>query len=146
MISLPYPALDLIPHQAPMVFVDQITAFDAQSIETSLKIRPDLLFCEQVGLPTWVSIEIMAQTISCYAGLQGAKQQQAPKIGFLLGSRKLQLPCAYFALGETLQIRAEQQFVHEGLGQFQCEIFYRQHVLSAVLSVYEPSDAERAKL
>lgn len=67
-----------------------------------------------------------------------------PKIGFLLGTRKMQLPLPYFALGETLRIKAEQSYLHEGLGQFNCEIEYREHRICAMLSVFEP--AEKSKI
>ena len=95
---------------------------------------------EADGLPTWASIEIMAQTVSAYSGWLGQQKQQSPKVGFLLGTRKLHLPVAYFALGQTLKIRVEQQYLHEGLGQFSCEIHYEDHVIHALLSVYEPTD------
>ncbi len=45
------------------------------------------MFCEPEGLPTWSSIELMAQTISAYAGYKGQTQGLPPKIGFLLGKR-----------------------------------------------------------
>jgi predicted hotdog family 3-hydroxylacyl-ACP dehydratase len=64
----------------------------------------------------------------------------------LLGTRKLHLPVAYFALGQTLRIRVEQQYLHEGLGQFSCEIYYADHVITALLSVYEPTDQSALKL
>ena len=131
-------ALDYIPHATPMVFVDDIVAVGDEWIETTLNITPDLMFATVEGLPTWASIEIMAQTISAYAGLQGQKSDRAPRVGFLLGTRKLHLPMPYFDLGTTLKIRAERQYIHEGLGQFLCEIEYQQHHISALLSVYEP--------
>ncbi|MEG1157284.1 MAG: 3-hydroxylacyl-ACP dehydratase, partial [Acinetobacter sp.] len=95
---------------------------------------------EPEGLPTWSSIELMAQTISAYAGYKGQTQGLPPKIGFLLGTRKMQLPCAYFSLGTTVQIRVEQSYLHEGLGQFNCEIEYQEHRFSAMLSVFEPEN------
>jgi hypothetical protein len=32
--------------------------------------------------------------------------------------------------------------LHEGLGQFNCEIEYREHRFSAMLSVFEPPEIE----
>ena len=104
------------------------------------------MFCEKEGLPTWASIEIMAQTVSAYSGWLGQQKQQSPRVGFLLGTRKLLLPFAYFTLGQTLKIRVEQQYLHEGLGQFACEIHYVDDVISALLSVYEPTDQSALKL
>ncbi|WP_173912435.1 3-hydroxylacyl-ACP dehydratase [Acinetobacter sp. Marseille-Q1618] len=131
-------AIDFIPHQKPMVFIDDLVEIGENYAVAQLSIRPELMFCEAQGLPTWSSIELMAQTISAYAGSQGQKLGQTPKIGFLLGTRKLHLPVPFFAIGEIVTIRAERQYLHEGLGQFACEISYQGHTISAILSVYEP--------
>ncbi|WP_343581220.1 3-hydroxylacyl-ACP dehydratase [Acinetobacter sp.] len=133
-------AIQYIPHEQPMVFIDHLVEANEGYAIAELTIRPELMFCEAAGLPTWASIEIMAQTISAYSGWMGQQLQQAPKVGFLLGTRKLQLPFAYFALGQRLTIRVEQQYLHEGLGQFSCEIHCNAQVISAMLSVYEPTD------
>lgn len=133
-------AIQYIPHEQPMVFIDHIVEANKGYAVAELTITPELMFCETDGLPTWASIEIMAQTISAYSGWRGQQLQQAPKVGFLLGTRKLQLPFAYFQIGQLLKIRVEQQYLHEGLGQFSCEIHCDEHVISAMLSVYEPTD------
>lgn len=133
-------ALDFIPHEKPMVFIDHILEIGDNFVVAELLIHSDLMFCDSQGLPTWASIELMAQTISAYAGLQGKKNKQPPKIGFLLGTRKLRLPFEYFELGKTLRIKAEQQYLYEGLGQFACEIQYENHTISAMLNVYEPTE------
>lgn len=133
-------AIQYIPHEQPMVFIDHIVEANEGYAVAELTITPELMFCETDGLPTWVTIEIMAQTISAYSGWRGQQLQQEPKVGFLLGTRKLQLPFAYFKIGQLLKIRVEQQYLHEGLGQFFCEIHCDEHVISAMLSVYEPTD------
>lgn len=133
-------AVQFIPHEQPMVFVDHLIEANDVFAIAELVIRPELMFCEAEGLPTWTSIELMAQTISVYAGHKGKMSGLPPKIGFLLGTRKMQLPVPYFALGESLRIKAEQGYLHEGLGQFHCEIEYREHRFSAMLSVFEPPE------
>lgn len=139
-------AIQYIPHEQPMVFIDHIVEANEGYAIAELTITEDLMFCEKEGLPTWASIEIMAQTVSAYSGWLGQQKQQSPRVGFLLGTRKLLLPFAYFALGQTLKIRVEQQYLHEGLGQFACEIYYVDDVISALLSVYEPTDQSALKL
>jgi predicted hotdog family 3-hydroxylacyl-ACP dehydratase len=139
-------AIQYIPHEQPMVFIDHIVEANEGYAIAELIITEDLMFCEKEGLPTWASIEIMAQTVSAYSGWLGQQKQQSPRVGFLLGTRKLLLPFAYFTLGQTLRIRVEQQYLHEGLGQFACEIHYVDDVISALLSVYEPTDQSALKL
>lgn len=137
-------AVQFIPHEKPMVFVDHLIEANDQFAIAELKICPELMFCEAEGLPTWSSIELMAQTISAYAGHKGQSKGLPPKIGFLLGTRKMLLPCRYFALGATVRIRVEQSYLHEGLGQFNCEIEYQEHRFSALLSVFEPENMNDA--
>lgn len=132
------PAIALIPHEQPMVFVDRVQAFDATGATASLLIHPGLMFADAQGLPSWTAIEIMAQTVSVYAGLRGRDCGQPPRIGYLLGTRKLALPVPYFEHGKTLLIHAREHYMHEGLGQFSCEIEYDQHRIAAILSVYQP--------
>ena len=139
-------AIQYIPHEQPMVFIDHIVEANEGYAIAELIITEDLMFCEKEGLPTWASIEIMAQTVSAYSGWLGQQKQQSPRVGFLLGTRKLLLPFAYFTLGQTLRIRVEQQYLHEGLGQFACEIHYVDDVISALLSVYEPTGQSALKL
>lgn len=131
-------ASDYIPQKSPMVFVDHIVEVGDHFSVAELLITPQLMFADAQGLPTWTSIELMAQTISAFAGFKGKAEGRAPQVGYLLGTRKLSLPVAYFEMGKTLRIRAEQQYLHEGLAQFLCEISYEEHRISAVLSVYEP--------
>ena len=135
-------AVQFIPHEKPMVFVDHLIEVNENFVVAELRIQADLMFCEAEGLPTWTSIELMAQTISAYAGHKGQMSGLPPKIGFLLGTRKMQLPLPYFALGETVRIKAEQSYLHEGLGQFNCEIEYQEYCFSAILNVFEPTETK----
>lgn len=132
-------ASQFIPHEKPMVFVDHIIEVNDTSAIAELKITSELMFYEEQGLPTWTSIELMAQTVSAYAGYRGQSLGQKPKIGFLLGTRKLHLPIAFFRCGEVVRIEIEQVYVHEGLGQFNCAIKYQDYVFNATISVFEPS-------
>lgn len=135
-------ALELIPHRQPMVFIDRVISCSDNDITAELDIRPELLFAEAAGLPSWTAIEIMAQTICALAGMKGRKQGQPPQIGYLLGSRRLTLPVPFFEFGETLTTHASEHYMHDNLGQFQCEIVYREQRISAVLSVYQPHTNE----
>ncbi|WOE31259.1 MULTISPECIES: 3-hydroxylacyl-ACP dehydratase [unclassified Acinetobacter] len=132
-------ACSFIPHEKPMIFIDHLIEVNSNAAIAELVITPELLFCESQGLPTWTSIELMAQTVSAYVGYQHGGPAQKPKIGFLLGTRKLHLPLAFFAYGETVKIHIEQVYIHEGLGQFNCTITYQEYVFNATINVFEPN-------
>lgn len=137
-IQLPHKATEFILHRSPMVLIDELVDFGENFAVARLTIQPNLMFCEAQGLPTWASIEIMAQTVSLFAGVQGHLRGEPPKIGYLLGTRKLQLSMPYFKMNSELLIRAEQQYIHDGLGMFYCQIETEQHQIQTTLSVYEP--------
>ncbi len=138
------PATPYVLHRPPMLLIDSLSAYDDDSATTTLTVRDDLMFYEADGLPTWASIELMAQTVSLYAGVQGDKQGTPPRLGFLLGTRKLELPFAHFAPDSVLTISATRHYVHENLGVFHCAIYVNDDTppISATLSVYEPNDDE----
>ena len=132
-------ALPLIPHEKPMVFIDHLIQVSEFTAIAELKITSDLLFYKSRGLPTWTSIELMAQTVSAYAGYRAQSSNAQPKIGFLLGTRKLHLPVEFFEEGEIVRIQVEQNYIHEGLGQFVCEITYKTYKFNATINVFEPN-------
>ena len=106
-------APELIPHRQPMVFIDRVIACSDTDITAELDLRPTLLFAEAAGLPSWTAIEIMAQTICAFAGMQDHQQGLPPQIGYLLGSRRLLLPVPFFEFGQTLTIRASRHYMHD---------------------------------
>lgn len=136
-------------HRPPMLLIDNLIHHDDDSATAQLRVRDDLMFYEAAGLPTWVSIELMAQTISLYAGVQSNKQGIPPRLGFLLGTRKLVLPFSHFAPDSVLTILAKRHYIHDNLGVFDCSIYVGDDstpAMVATISVYEPSDNEMPPL
>ena len=78
-------AVQFIPHEKPMVFVDHLIEANEHFAIAELVIRPELMFCEAEGLPTWTSIELMAQTISAYAGHKGKSVRLTTENRFFTG-------------------------------------------------------------
>jgi predicted hotdog family 3-hydroxylacyl-ACP dehydratase len=73
------------------------------------------------GIGGWIGIELMAQAVAAWAGVQGRAQGEPPRIGLLLGCRKYRSTRARFEAGETLRIEIAREFqADNGLGQFAC--------------------------
>ena len=136
-------AAPYLPHQAPMVMIDSLVEASENHAVAKVVVTPELIFTDKNGLPTWASIELMAQTVSLYAGVQGKKDQQPPKIGFLLGSRKMNFDFAYFPLNSEIMIKAKKNYMQDNLGVFDCEITAMGKSITATLSVYEPENAKQ---
>lgn len=133
------PIEQLLPHRPPMLLIDEVVAFDGESVECAVEIRESSTFFEPGGVPAWVALEYCAQTVAAYAGLKAHRTGGQPRIGLLVAARELTLQTAVFRAGERLRIRAHREFGEERVGRFACEVWCDgRAVAKASLSVYLP--------
>ncbi len=133
----------LIPHAGRMILLDRLVAYNDESISTEVVIYEDSQFYEKGGVPAWVGIEYMAQTVSAYVGMQRALKNLEPRVGFLVGARKYLSSVSTFSLGKRLLISAQPSFQAEnGLGVFECRIKGDGIEIEANLNVFEPESVE----
>lgn len=138
-----FPAMPLlVPHSDAMVLLDRVIAADQDSLSAEVCIGAHSLFCQAEGVGAWVGIEYMAQAIAAYAGYQAHLQQGAPKIGFLLGTRRYSCNVPFFTIGTVLQIQVHHTLtMANGLRSFDCTIHMQKHLLaSATITVVQPDD------
>lgn len=132
-----------VPHRGAMLLLERLLHADAETAVAQVSVPRDGLFLQDEGMPAWVGLEYMAQTVAAWAGWQAVQAGQSVKLGFLLGTRKFDAQCAFFAPGAVLHIHVRSELVGDnGLGMFDCQI---QDANAAVLaqarvSVYEPED------
>ncbi|GAB2497023.1 hotdog family protein [Pseudoxanthomonas sangjuensis] len=138
-----YDIEQVVPHRGAMRLVDRLLDWDEDRAVVGLTVPVDGPFHEAGGVPAWVGIEYMAQAIAAWAGCQARARGEAPKIGFLLGSRRYVTDIGHFAAGSVLRVEAERElFGDNGLGMFACRILDGERVLaSANVSVFQPADA-----
>ena len=89
------PLDDLLPHRPPMVLIDAVESFDAETrrLVARVTIGENQLFFDGKGVPNWVAIEYMAQTAAALVGYydKHVAPGQPARPGLLLGTRKLDL-------------------------------------------------------
>ncbi len=135
-----------LPHQRPMVLIDKIIDSQADQLTAQVTINSNSpYFDEQLqGVPNYVGIEYMAQSIAALAGVEAKLQQRPIQVGFLLGSRKLKFQIPLFEFGKNYQITVARLYQEEsGLAVFDCSIsFKNQVVASANVNVYQPENTQ----
>lgn len=138
------PITELVPHRGPMLLVDRLLDDDAESARAEATVKPGQLFLTEAGLPAWVGIELMAQTVAAWAGARALLAGDPVRLGFLLGSRRYEATRPCFPVGARLEIEARQELVAEnGLAVFACRILEAAEVVAtAHLNVFQPSDVE----
>lgn len=146
----------LLPHAGSMILLDEIIAYSDSQLQALARIGPDHLFLDENGqLPMWCAIEIMAQGVAALAGCHAHDAGQPPKLGFLLGSRQIDILRPNVARGSLLCVRVEASTRDEasGFGVFDCSLSLldepddantdrAQTVATARLSVFSPPDIE----
>ena len=147
-LSIPErPLSDFIPHRPPMLLIDRIHQYQTDNLQAEVTIAEDSAFFEATTqqVPNYVGIEYMAQTIAALAGVEADQRGKPLRIGFLLGSRKLQLLQPGFNLGARYRISVTRLYQEDtGLAVFECQIHDsdEQLVASANVNVFQPQDTD----
>lgn len=139
-------ARPLVPHAEPMVFIDRLLSGEEKQTRCSVRVEAIPMFRHpQGGLPGWVGLEPMAQCIAAHGGLEARRRGHAPRIGFLLGCRRLRVETDRLQPGVGYAVSATQVWGgEEGLVSFDCELFERAgglRLLSGRINAYLPADA-----
>jgi predicted hotdog family 3-hydroxylacyl-ACP dehydratase len=115
-----------------MLLLDEMIDVGPEHVTCGVTIKADTMFCDGVnGVPSWVGLEYMAQTVSTYSGIDEARAGVRPTIGLLLGSRHYRTQTPYFAIGAQLRVHAELLLRDENdLVAFSCTIADGEHVLA----------------
>lgn len=139
-----YQVTDLVPHSGKMSLLSRILGYGEGWLHAEVDISGESMFADERGVPAWIGMEYMAQTIAAYAGLQERNKGGVPKIGLLLGSRNYSSSVDYFARGQTLRIEVELEIVAaNGLNVFNCELTGNETRAVAVVNVFQPENAEK---
>lgn len=140
------PIGELLPHGSKMTLLDRLVEYSPQRSVATVTIRGDSRFADDGGVPAWVGIEYMAQTIAAHAGYEARLRGEPPAIGFLLGTRSYVSDVGAFPLGVTLTISVEPLVTESQLGAFQCAIALDRVVATAVVNTYRPAPEELTPL
>lgn len=134
----------VLPHDHPMILLDSLVEYDDNSATCcQLITEQSLLFDTALqGIPSYVGIEYMAQSIAAYANANELVNNRPVEIGFLVSTRKYKCDYSIFKLGMALQIKVKLLYKDEsGLSAFDCAIFINeQEVASARVNVFQPEN------
>lgn len=141
-VALPWTIRELLPHAGRMVLLDAVVDAHDETLVCRATIGADHLFECGGEVGAWLGIELMAQAIAAWSGWQSRLRQAAPRVGYLLGTRRYDSRRARFAVGEELSIHVHRLFqADNGLAQFEARIeIGGEIVASAALNVFEPPE------
>lgn len=115
---------ELLHHRGSMLLIDRILGFGEGELSAAVDIRPGIPFFEPGrGVPAWIGLEYMAQTIAALAGVHARRSGAPLPLGLLIGCRHYRNEVAYFATGAVLTVHIREVTSDgQGLGAFHCTI------------------------
>ena len=139
--------LDLLPHRPPMIVLTQVisvkvpgeAAAVADTSIGSVFYDPDL-----GGIPACVALEYMAQTMALAVGVERCRKGETPKVGFVLGTRRLDVKVAVFESEKRYEVKATCVCADDEVASFDCSITGPEGevVATATLTAYQPMGVE----
>ncbi len=142
-----YSPSEVLPHGAPMILISSIESYDLDecSLISTINVSKDDIFFDKNldGVPPYVALEYMAQTIGCFAGILERQRGIAPKVGFVVGTRSMGIYVDKFCENKSYSVFVKQVFLDDGLASFDCSVFCKetsQCCSKAIVNVYLPED------
>lgn len=105
-----FPAmLEIVPQAGAMVLLSRVLHHEETRTVCSVEIEEQTLFRDASGeVPAWIGLEYMAQCIAAHSGLVGRAAGIPPRLGFLLGSRRVSFYAPCYRRGQTLRATARR--------------------------------------
>ncbi|WP_448564069.1 ApeP family dehydratase [Thalassotalea ganghwensis] len=134
----------VIAHRKPMILISRLLQHDSNSARCEVDIEQNSAFFQSnlQGVPSYIGIEYMAQSIAAYAGAKALENDQQIEIGFLLGSRKYTVHQPVFNVGNTYSISVEKLYQEDsGLTVFECAIYHEDLIIAqAKVNAFQPNN------
>lgn len=131
---------DLLPHEAPMMLLSELTQVDETTATCQAIVQRNCIFLDDQGeLPATVGIEWMAQTVAVHAGYLDLSSGRPISLGYLLGTRQYRSTRSSLHVGEQFNIHIEELFKGNEMASFRCAVSQDTEVIiEAVINTYQP--------
>ena len=142
-----YAVTDLLTHRPPMVLIDRVEDYDAESLVASVEIHEETPFLYGSSVPAYAGIEYMAQAVACHCGVKARSAQLPVRDGYLISTRRLSLMTEGYHEGSKLTVQCILVFDYGEMAAYDCRIHKGAKLLAkARLNVYQPSDPSNVDL
>ena len=138
----------ILPQRGRMMLLSSVLEHSDEHTVCDVDVRADSPFLAPDGTaPALMGIEYLAQCVAAHAGLRAWMKGEGPRVGFLIGSRRLDfLSQAGFRVGQRLIVQATRVWGEEEFAMFACRLLdaASQAVdLEGHLNVFLPRSLER---
>jgi predicted hotdog family 3-hydroxylacyl-ACP dehydratase len=128
-------AMELVAHRPPVLLLDTFVDSTEDAVTAAVRVDPGAWYANEAGdMPAWFGLELMAQTVAVYSGVQQATKGLEPHTGYLLGTRSYVSSLPAFPAWTELMIHAKLHYLDEsGLSAFHCAILLNGATIATAL-------------
>jgi predicted hotdog family 3-hydroxylacyl-ACP dehydratase len=137
----------LLPHRGKMFLLSRVLEYDLEKkiLNAQYDVTRSCIFYDPDidGIPSWVSFEFMAQSISAFLGIEIRIRGETPKTGFILSVSNFEAPAPEIKNGTTVTIAIIEECRMEPVCTFKCTAYIGDREISSarvtVMDVKDPS-------
>ena len=137
--------INLLPHKGRMFLLDRAVDidYDEYSIKTQVDVTKESMFYDEAlgGIPSYVTFEYMAQSISALSGIDNNRKGLPPKVGVILSVSEFKTIIPVLKEGTTVTVLVCQQDIVDRVFSFTCTAYIGDELVSSgKLTVMEVDD------
>jgi predicted hotdog family 3-hydroxylacyl-ACP dehydratase len=103
-----FPAVsELVPHQAPVLALEEVTSWELGHANGKLTIRDSNPFVRDGELNTVMSLEYMAQCVAACLGMEAYISGVNVRVGMVIACRKMEILQPVLRVGQTYSVKAD---------------------------------------
>lgn len=138
---------NLLPHRRPMTMLAEALPEKAPgTAEAVADTSERCIFFDAAidGVPACAALEYMAQTMALAVGRARNRDGKDPAVGFVLGSRRIEVSVDTFKRGARYVVRARCEYADGEFASFDCDISGPggETVATATLTAFQPSEEQ----
>lgn len=113
---------ELVPHQPPVLALEQLTAWHPGHAVGRLTVRADNVMLEHGRVDSAMTLEYMAQCVAACLGMDAYRGGGNVRVGMVIACRRLELAQPTLELGHDYEVRADEVRATDGISHYDGEV------------------------
>lgn len=118
-----FPAIsELVPHQRPMLGLDELVEYEKGRARARLVIHPDGLTVREGAVDAVMTLEYMAQTVAACLGMEAYAEGEEVRVGMVIACRQMAVHRPSLPVGSRYVVEARCVRGTESLSHFEAAV------------------------
>lgn len=140
MLNAP-PIANLVPHDVPMVWLDELLEWSPGQAACRAVVRPDHPFVDAGELSSVTLLEHMAQSVAVCLGYGALVSGESVRVGMVIACRVFELSWPSVPVGTELRVEAQREREVDEVSNYACQVKAGEDVVAhARLTLYHASE------